>query len=71
MKNMFKVFFEKIKTVFLFFIGKRCFIVSYMSKSCGYIGKIECYGKSSNSVRQTFQKNFKNFIVLEISKSFS
>ena len=71
MKNKLKVFFQKIKTIHLFFVGKRSFNVTYKSITCGYVGKIVCCGDSTNRVRQNFQKNFKNFIVLEMSNTLT
>jgi hypothetical protein len=64
---MIKRLFEKLKTLRLYFVSKRCFKVTYKSKLNGNVGIIGYYGKSIDDVRRKFEKEFDNSIVLDVS----
>ena len=64
---MIKRLLEKLKTLRLYFVNKRCFKVTYKSKLNGNLGTIGYYGKSVDDVKINFEKDFENSIVLDVS----
>jgi len=64
---MIKTLIEKLETLRLYFVSKRCFKVTYKSKLNGNIGTIGYYGKSIDGVKKKFQKEFENSIILDVS----
>lgn len=68
---MIKRLFEKLKTLRLYFVRKRCFTVKYKSKLNGNVGTIGFYGKSIDDVKYRFETEFNNSIVLDVFDNVS
>lgn len=67
---MIKRLIERLKTLRLYFVRKRCFTVKYKSKLNDNIGTIGFYGKSIEDVKYRFETEFNNSIVLDVSDNF-